>query len=116
MLRRSQATVGDMDVYPFFKRFSTTAEGVKPKKMFNYDETNLRDHPGIKTAIFKWGIKYAEKVGYHNVKSWISLVVCGLASGELLPPYVVYQAQNLYESWCQGGSVYSDTKSHKSVK
>lgn len=38
----------------------------------------------------------------------------GTASGVLLPPYVVYKGQNVYESWCTGGpkgTVYTSTPS-----
>uniref|UniRef100_A0A1B0CCW4 DDE-1 domain-containing protein n=1 Tax=Lutzomyia longipalpis TaxID=7200 RepID=A0A1B0CCW4_LUTLO len=33
----------------------------------------------------------------------ISLIICATASGDLLPPYVVYKSVQLYSSWCQGG-------------
>ena len=87
---------------------------MEPHNLYNYDETNLWDDPGTKKAIFKQGIKYTEYVRDHNVKSCISLMMCGSATGELLPPYLVYKAANLYESWCEGGpegSMYSVTKS-----
>lgn len=44
----------------------------------------------------------------------ISIMVCGSADGELLPPYVVYKAQNLYDGWTLGGPAgtrYSVSKS-----
>lgn len=37
---------------------------------------------------------------------------CASATGELLPPYVVYKGKNVYPSWCQGGpkgAVYTAT-------
>lgn len=39
---------------------------------------------------------------------------CGSASGELLPPYVVYKGANVYDSWCTGGpkgTVYTSSPS-----
>ena len=36
---------------------------------------------GTRKAIFKQGIKYAEYVRDHNVKSCISLMICGSATG-----------------------------------
>lgn len=39
---------------------------------------------------------------------------CGSAAGQMLPPMVVYRAQNLYTSWCERGpkgTVYSCSKS-----
>ena len=47
-------------------------------------------------------------------KTSISVMWCGSASGECLPPMVVYKAENLYESWVKGGlkgCVYNVTKS-----
>ena len=49
-----------------------------------------------------------------SAKTCISVMFCGSASGEVLPPYVVYKGQNVYPSWTEGGikgSVYSATKS-----
>ena len=39
---------------------------------------------------------------------------CGSADGTMLPPMVVYKAQNLYEGWCEGGpvgAVYDNSES-----
>ena len=36
-------------------------------------------------------------------KASISLIYCRIAPGVLLPPYVVYKAEYLWESWCNGG-------------
>ncbi|XP_050313661.1 uncharacterized protein LOC126748449 [Anthonomus grandis grandis] len=41
-------------------------------------------------------------------------MVCGSASGVLLPPMVVYKANNIYENWCKGGlpgTVYKNSLS-----
>jgi len=31
-------------------------------------------------------------------------MVCGSATGQFLPPNVVYKAKYLYENWCEDGS------------
>ena len=49
-----------------------------------------------------------------STKSCISVMFCGSATGEILPPYVVYKSMNCYTSWTEGGvpgSCYSATKS-----
>ena len=59
------------------------------------------------------GVKYAEMVK-DSTKSCISVMFCGSATGELLPPYIVYKGLNTYPSWREGGidgSGYSATKS-----
>ena len=46
-------------------------------------------------------------------KTQISVMWCGNATGDLLPPMVVYKAQNSYQSWEEGGptgTVYAATK------
>lgn len=47
-------------------------------------------------------------------KSAISIMFSATASGELLPCYVVYKAERLYNTWINGGpvkTVYNQTKS-----
>lgn len=98
-------------VREFFKEFSKAVEGVPPENIFNYDETNFTEDPGAKKAFFLRGTKYAEKI-CDSSKNAISVLFCGSAAGDLLPIYVVYQAINCYEAWCQGGppgSRYSAT-------
>ena len=62
MLKRSWGNITRPEVQEFFDRYSKTAEGVEPKNIWNYDETNLRDDPSTKIAIFKRGCKYAEYI------------------------------------------------------
>ena len=70
--------------------------------IINYDETNLSDDPGTKKCIFKRGVKYPERV-INFSKGNISLLFSGSASGELLPTYVCYKSQHLWDTWCTGG-------------
>ena len=53
LLRRSKAAVSPQIVNEFFDRFEKVAAGVPPKNIFNYDEKNLQDDPGVKKAIFQ---------------------------------------------------------------
>jgi len=89
-------------VNSFFDNFEKSAAGIEPCNIYNYDETNLRDNPGAQKAIFRKGVKYAEQVRDHS-KTAISIMFCGSAAGELLPPYEVYKSQNHYEAWRTGG-------------
>jgi len=52
--------------------------------------------------IFRRGVKYPEKVINHS-KSAISLMMCGSASGVLLPPYVIYKSEGIMDPWRQNG-------------
>ncbi|CAK1600329.1 unnamed protein product [Parnassius mnemosyne] len=76
----------------------------------NYDETNLTD---CKTYIYKRGTKYPERI-LNNSKTAISLMFTGTAHGELLPIYVVYKSDHLWDTWLEGGpegTRYSRSKS-----
>lgn len=97
----------------YFENLARSIEGVPPENILNFDETNLTDNPGAKKCIFRRGIKYAERV-MNTSKSAISIMFAATASGEMLPPYVVYKAERLYDLWCTGGpknTKYNRTKS-----
>lgn len=75
---------------------------IPPERIFNYDETNLSDDPGVKRCIFKRGVKYPERVR-DSSKACTSLMFCGSAAGQMLPPYVVYKSIHLYDTCMAGG-------------
>lgn len=88
-------------VEAFFSNYTKTIEGIPPENIINYDETNLSDNPGQKSYIFKRGTKYPEIVK-NSSKSAISLMFAGTASGVLLPIYVVYKSEHLWDVWTEG--------------
>lgn len=49
----------------------------------------------------KRGIKYPENIRNAS-KASIYVMFCGSASGELLPPYVVYRSKNMWSTWREG--------------
>lgn len=108
---RAQAT--DEAISEYFERLETHLHSVPPSNILNYDETNLSDDPGRKRCIFRRGTKYPERI-LNSTKAAISIMFAATASGELLPPYVVYKAERLYDKWCIGGpqnARYNRTKS-----
>lgn len=52
--------------------------------------------------IFQRGVKYPDNV-INFTKSSVTIMLCISASGDILPPYVVYKAANLWDSWREGG-------------
>ena len=90
------------DILSYFSNLKNHVEGVPAQNIFNYDETNLTDDPGIKSCVFKRGTKYPERVR-DNSKSSISIMYAGSAAGAMLPSYVVYKAENLWSTWMEGG-------------
>lgn len=112
-LKRNRAEVTEEDMELYFRNLERTLEGVDPAFILNYDESNLSDNPGSRKCIFFKGTKYPER--YKNFsKSAISLMFSATATGEMLPLYVVYKAERLYDRWLSGGppkTVYNRTKS-----
>ena len=47
-------------------------------------------------------MKYPERA-INGTKSSISVMYCGNGIGKVLPPYVVYRSERLWDRWCQGG-------------
>lgn len=86
----------------FFENASEILSKTDPSLMVNFDETNLTDDPGSKKFIFKRGTKYPERV-INSTKTAISIMYAGTADGQLLPPYVVYKAEHLWDTWTLGG-------------
>lgn len=112
-IKRTRAAVGPNQIVEFFDNVKDTLQDVDPCLVFNYDETNVQDDPGAKKVIVPRGTKRVERVQQHS-KASVSIMVCGNAAGDLLPPMVVYKAGNLYEGWTKGGppgTVYSNTPS-----
>lgn len=101
-IKRSRAAVSAQMMSDFFNELSITLEGVSPEAIFNYDESNLSDDPGKKKLIFQRGVKYPDNVVNFS-KSAVTIMVCASATGDILPPYVVYKATHLWDSWREGG-------------
>lgn len=97
-----RAGVDPDSVKVYFSNLQETLKDVPPCNIINYDETNLSDDPGRKKCIFPRGSKYPERA-MHSSKSSTSIMFAGSASGELLPTYVVYKAEHMWDSWTNGG-------------
>ena len=97
-----QAAITHDTIDSFFRNAGEVLNGVPPTNIINYDETNLTDDPGNKKFIFKRGCRYPERL-INTTKSSISIMYAGTAAGHLLPPYVVYKAEHLWDTWTVGG-------------
>jgi len=106
-IKKVRASISPEVINDFFDNLEkslTNEDGTKIDAhcIFNYDETNLTDDPGVIKCIFKRGVKYPERIR-DGTKSSTSLMFCGSADGTILPPYVVYKAENLWDRWTEGG-------------
>ena len=98
----SRAEVNEDVINNFFDNLEESLEGIPASNIWNYDETNFTDEPGRKRAVVKRGMKYPERA-MNSTKASISVMFCGNGVGTMLPPYVVYKSEHLWERWCQGG-------------
>lgn len=111
-IKTARAKVSEKEVRDFFTHLAAAGD-VEPQNIFNYDETCVSDNPGSKKVLVPRGTRRVELVKEHS-KVNISIMACGSASGNLLPPMVCYKAQNLYQGWTLGGprgTLYDVSKS-----
>lgn len=101
-IKRCRAAVSHEVINTFFDHLEESLHGVLPSNIVNFDETNLRDDPGIKKVIIKRGCKYPERI-LNSSKSSTSIMYAAAADGTVLPPYVVYKSAHVYDSWRRGG-------------
>ncbi|XP_065662787.1 uncharacterized protein LOC136085412 [Hydra vulgaris] len=83
----------------------------RPHCIFNLDETGLRTDPTAGKIFFRITSKTAYYIAPSCGKSMYTLLFCGSANGQCLPPFVVYKAIYLYDAWCQNGpenAMYGD--------
>lgn len=98
-IKIARAEITATTINNYFDRLGTELKDIPPQNIWNYDETNLTDDPGRKKVLTKRGCKYPERI-INSSKSAISIMACGNAAGETLPPYVVYKStKNIYDTW-----------------
>nr|CAI5841824.1 unnamed protein product [Callosobruchus analis] len=62
----------------------------------------MSDDPGRKKVICRRGCKYPERIMNSTIAN-ISVMFCGNAIGNSLPPYVIYKAEHLWTTWTENG-------------
>jgi hypothetical protein len=97
-----RAGVDEATLRAYILELEKTIEGVPASSIYNYDETNLADDPGAKKVLVRRGVKYPKLIRNY-LKASTSIMMCGSASDELLPPYVVYKASHVWNTWTTGG-------------
>lgn len=113
-IKRGRASVTNEDIQNYFDNLKDAINDLPASAIFNYDETiNITDDPGEKKVLVPIGTRRVERVQEHS-KMAISLMCCGSADGDFLPPFVVYKAQNCYENWTVGGPSGAKYDSSKS--
>ncbi|KAJ8967133.1 hypothetical protein NQ314_003067 [Rhamnusium bicolor] len=101
-IKKARAKVSRETLTTYFGNLEETLNNVALSNIFNYDETNVGDNPGSRRLVYRRGVKYPENIVNHS-KSCTTIMICGDADGTLLPPYVIYKSEHLYNTWKEGG-------------
>ena len=111
-MKRARMSVTEDTVREYFRELEESIKDVPPANIVNYDETNFRDDPGAELVCGRRGTRLERTKD--TTKSSTSVMFACAGDGELLPPFVVYKALNVYETWKENGlpgAQYAATKS-----
>lgn len=72
-------------------------------RAWNCDETAFATDVASKRVLARRGERNVHETGGGSGRDYITVLGCGSASGERLPPYVVYKGKNLWTTWVRGG-------------
>ncbi|XP_071052929.1 uncharacterized protein [Onthophagus taurus] len=103
-IKRATAGVTPEVIESYFSELAISLKDVSPEAIINYDETSIQDDPGKSKVIVKRKCKRPERIMDFS-KSNFSVMFAGTASSIALPPYIVYKADNMYNTWTEGGPV-----------
>ena len=73
------------------------------QRLWNCDETGLCTAAGAKSLLVKRGTKQVSEVSSGSDREYITIHCAGCASGEPLPPFILYKGKNTYRRWMVGG-------------
>jgi len=73
-----------------------------PGQIYNVDESGVPLDPKAPNVVAKTGTK---KVRYRSTgrKGQITIVACGSATGQVIPPAVIFEGKNMNHAWQSGG-------------
>lgn len=97
-IKRSRAAVSRTIINEYFNNLEVNLENLQPQNIINYDETNFVDDPERSKVLVRKTSKHADSI-IDSSKSATSVMFAVTASGLMLPPYVVYKFQQMWESW-----------------
>ena len=84
------------------------------QRMWNCDESGMCTAAASSTVLARKGSKWVHETGGGSGRETITILGCGSAAGQRLPPYIVYKGKHLYSSWTTNGPLdahYSTSES-----
>lgn len=101
-IKRNRAQIDEKIISDYIDNLKEVVKDVPADNIYNYDETCMSDDPGKKKVICRRGSKYPERI-MNSTKTNISVMFCGNARGNSLPPYVIYKGEHLWTTWTENG-------------
>ncbi|KAJ8937993.1 hypothetical protein NQ318_015490 [Aromia moschata] len=101
-IKRSRAAVSSEIINKYFDNLQESLENVEPGSIINYDETCFVDDPGRKKVIVKRKTRHPERI-IDSTKTSTSVMFAASGDGQLLPPFIVYKSEHLYDTWLANG-------------
>jgi hypothetical protein len=74
-----------------------------PERCFNLDESRFSTDEKAKRCFYKRGARNTPILNPSCGKTMYTVLVCGSAVGNLLPPFVIYKGKFIHDTWCFGG-------------
>jgi hypothetical protein len=124
-LEKSRASLTTLQVDEWFALLTKVIEENNlincPAQIFNADETGEKLFVFYSTDPFHKNLGFSDAVSASKVivhrgtsnayqvqggsggKSYTSVMICASATGQLMPPFVVYRSKRLFQEWCLGG-------------
>ena len=78
-------------------------KNILPKSIYNLDETEINTDSQAKKVFVPRTSQDAYLMSATCGKAMYSLMFCVFATGNYLPPFVVYKGRHLYNTWTSGG-------------
>lgn len=101
-IKRARAAVTRETIEVFFDNIQKELDSVPPSNLINYDETCFIDDPGKTKVLIRRSSKHPDRI-IDSSKTATSVMFAVAADGVMLPPYVVYKAENVWSTWIEGG-------------
>lgn len=112
-IKRARAAVDRDAINRYFTELAVSLQDVPDSHIVNYDETNFTDDPGRQRVVIRRTSKHADRV-LDSSKSATSVMFAISGSGVMLPPFIVFKSEHLYQNWVKDGppgTRYGNTKS-----
>jgi hypothetical protein len=84
------------------------------KRLWNCDESGISTAVASNAVLARRGSRWVHETGGGSGREMITILGCGSAAGDRLPPYILYKGKHLYSTWTFNGpvgAVYSCSES-----